>query len=378
MKNHLIFLATVYLLLSACTGNRQFEINGTMAEKKDGKIVFNYTDYLGKQVSDTVGIHDGKFSCNGQIKEPTMAFMIFLAEGNDDIEQKNTSFFIEPQKMNLEVFYSDFKKSKLTGSITQEQYENLQKMQAPIIEKLQSLYRAKENKRDSDNREQLIEKLEIKKNNLDIQFIKSHPDSYLSAYLLGWMTSSLNLDDLKTYYNSLSDSVKSSSFGKSVFGDLQKLAASSPGNKAKPFDAIDINGKPLKLTDFKGRNIVLLDFWASWCVPCRAGNPHLLDLYAKYKSKGLEIVGISDDDSNPNAWRNAVQQDQIGVWRHILRGLKESSTGFDRSSDISDWYSVQTLPTKILIDREGVIIGRYAGNGENDKQLDRKLSQIFQ
>lgn len=378
MKNHLIFLSTVYLLLSACTKNHQFEINGFMTEKKNGKIVLNYIDYLGNQLADTVRIQNGKFTFNGQIKEPTMAFMILLAEGNDDIEQKNTSFFIEPQKMNLELFYNDFRKSKLTGSITQEEYEKLREMQAPIIEKLQSLYKTKGNKRDSESGEQLIENLEIKKNNLDIQFIKSHPNSYLSAYLLGWMTSSLNLDDLKTHYSSLSNRVKSSSFGKSVFGDLQKLAASSPGKKAKQFDAIDINGKSLKLADFKGRKIVLLDFWASWCVPCRAGNPHLLDLYAKYKSKGLEIIGISDDDSNPNAWRNAVQHDQIGVWRHILRGMKESSAGFDRSSDISEWYSVQTLPTKILIDREGVIIGRYASNGENDKQLDRKLSQIFQ
>ncbi|RYG08102.1 MAG: TlpA family protein disulfide reductase, partial [Chitinophagaceae bacterium] len=140
--------------------------------------------------------------------------------------------------------------------------------------------------------------------------------------------------------------------------------------------AIDIGGKPLSLADFKGK-YVLLDFWASWCVPCREGNPHLKKLYAQYKNKGLEIIGVSDDDSKPYAWKAAVAQDQIGMWKHVLRGLKRVGDTYDRTNDISENFGIHTLPTKILIDRNGKIVGRYGGGGESDEAMDKKLAEIF-
>ena len=123
---------------------------------------------------------------------------------------------------------------------------------------------------------------------------------------------------------------------------------------------------------------MLLDFWASWCVPCRKGNPHLLSLYANYKDKGLEIIGISDDDKNPDAWKKAIEKDGIGVWKHVLRGMKQTPEGrADRSTSISDQYGTSTLPTKILIDPQGIIIGRYGADGETDDALDKKLAELF-
>jgi cytochrome oxidase Cu insertion factor (SCO1/SenC/PrrC family) len=111
-----------------------------------------------------------------------------------------------------------------------------------------------------------------------------------------------------------------------------------------------------------------------------AGNPHLLSLYSKYKNKGkgLEIIGVSDDDGHPDAWKKAVDKDKIDVWKHVLRGLKQlPGYKFDRSADISDRYGIHSLPTKVLIDPNGMIIGRYGGGGENDEAMDKKLSEIF-
>jgi thiol-disulfide isomerase/thioredoxin len=123
----------------------------------------------------------------------------------------------------------------------------------------------------------------------------------------------------------------------------------------------------------------LLDFWASWCVPCRKGNPHLLSLYSKYKDKGLEIIGVSDDDNNHEAWQKAVDKDGIGVWKHVLRGLdmKKRLAGEENESDISQYYGIHSLPTKILIDPNGIIIGRYGGGGESDEAMDKKFAEIF-
>jgi len=123
---------------------------------------------------------------------------------------------------------------------------------------------------------------------------------------------------------------------------------------------------------------VLLDFWASWCAPCRKGNPHLLELYERYRSRGLEIIGVSDDDSKPEAWKKAVEKDGIGVWKHVLRGLKRTANGgYDNSEDKSKSYGIHTLPTKILIDPTGKIIGRYGGGGEQEEAMDAKLAALF-
>jgi thiol-disulfide isomerase/thioredoxin len=119
---------------------------------------------------------------------------------------------------------------------------------------------------------------------------------------------------------------------------------------------------------------VLLDFWASWCVPCRKGNPHLKELYSKYKDKGIEFIGISDDDQSEDKWKEAIVKDGIGVWKHVLRGLKQKNNVFDRSTDISDKFGIHTLPTKILIDPEGKIIGRYS---EEEGPLDEMLKKVF-
>ena len=136
----------------------------------------------------------------------------------------------------------------------------------------------------------------------------------------------------------------------------------------------DIDGKPFRLAGLRGK-VVLLDFWASWCAPCRASNPHLKELYAEYKDKGFEIVCIADDDSNLEAWHKAIEKDGIGAFRHVLRGLKWKDGKPDKSADISEHYGIHFLPTKILVGKDGMIVGRYGGGEE--EQLDAKLAEIF-
>lgn len=122
---------------------------------------------------------------------------------------------------------------------------------------------------------------------------------------------------------------------------------------------------------------MLVDFWASWCVPCRKGNPHLKELYSQYKAKGFEVIGISDDDRDHDAWKKAVAKDGL-PWQHVLRGLKyDAVKGFDKTNDISELFGIHSLPTQVLIDPSGKIIARYGEGAAAHEDLDKKLAEVF-
>ena len=226
-------------------------------------------------------------------------------------------------------------------------------------------------------REQLAPYFETN-SRLSRKFIREHHDAFLSLYLMRFEVGSMSLDSAKYYFNGLNTALKQSKDGQQIAKEIKQLEDGSPGSTAFNFSKKDINGQPLALADFRGK-YVLLDFWASWCVPCRAGNPHLLELYKQYKDKGFEIISISDDDRNHDAWKKAVEKDGIGVWKHVLRGLdmEKRMKNLPNPDDTSDHFGIHSLPTQILIDPKGIIIARYGGGGEEHEAMDKKLKEVL-
>jgi thiol-disulfide isomerase/thioredoxin len=156
-------------------------------------------------------------------------------------------------------------------------------------------------------------------------------------------------------------------------------AIGKPGSQAAGFTTVDINGKTIKLSDFKGKYL-LLDFWASWCIPCRQSNPHLLALYHKYNAKGFDIIGVSDDDTRLQQWHNAIKADSTGIFHQVLRGAGKTTANkksLANTKDLHQLYKIQSLPTKILVDPSGKIIGRYGDNDTTDDDLDKALASAF-
>jgi thiol-disulfide isomerase/thioredoxin len=177
------------------------------------------------------------------------------------------------------------------------------------------------------------------------------------------------------------DLTKGKSRFRPVFPPIQVGADTTKGmvgSMASAFETIDINGKLLNLKALRGK-YVLLDFWASWCIPCRKSNPHLIVLYHKYNTKGFDIIGISDDDQRQLQWKNAVKQDSTNLWHQILRGAAAitDKANVANPNDLHQLYNIQSLPVKILIDPSGKIIGRYGDNDTTDDDLDKTLAAIF-
>ncbi|MDR2283702.1 MAG: redoxin domain-containing protein [Sphingobacterium sp.] len=359
-----------------------------------------YTDHAGKAIADSVQIFDGVFSYIGHTQYPTQA-MGYFTDSKGEAPQsfdKYIRFFIEPGVISLQGNTDSPPAIQIAGSKVQDeniQYDNLIETESQSMKPISEAYEIKNSeymdlKKQGASEEALNAKLDeldklkeqmepYQKQMRDKQlaYIKKNPNSYVSISQLRYFVSGMNLEELQDIYGQISAEIKASPSGRELAEEIDKLKSGSPGSIATDFSGTDINGKQLRLADYRGQ-YVLLDFWASWCIPCRKGNPHLLQLYSKYKKKGFEIIGVSDDDSNHAAWRKAVEQDKIGVWKHVLRGLKRTSDGnFDRSEDKSEHYGIHTLPSKILINPEGVIIGRYASGAGSDDDLDKKLKEIF-
>jgi thiol-disulfide isomerase/thioredoxin len=200
---------------------------------------------------------------------------------------------------------------------------------------------------------------------VNLSFFNKYPYSFVTAYALQFVARDLTTDSVKLFYNRFPEQVKKSIYGKYIQNEIEKRKLGAVGKMAAGFSKPDINGNTVDLSKLLGK-YVLLDFWGSWCVPCRKGNPHLIETYAKYKHLGLEIIGIAADDETPDAWRKAVVDDKL-PWLHVLRGDTPET-------NLSIKYNIDYYPTKILIDKSGKIIGRY---GEETEALDKMLESIF-
>lgn len=398
MSNKLILLLTgVFATVSVVAQQKPFTITGKIEGKTGTYIYLAYPLGDDKYLTDSSLIENGKFSFNGQLQGPVQASLMIDRKGRT--YDKYKQLYLVPANMQLAVMYSSFENVKLTGSPVQVQADELEKMRSGIMARMKPLseaynkanniyieaVKAKKDeatlasfKEAANTAKDAMDPLREEYNKVDLQFMDKYPSSFVTASILRSAASHLKHKELEERYSKLSPEVKNSSLGKEVKKNVDELRMGSPGAKAFQFASEELRGGQLKLTDFKGK-YVLVDFWASWCVPCRKGNPHLLSLYAKYKEKGLEIIGVSDDDNNHEAWKKAVDKDSIGVWKHVLRGLKrvDAPEMFDRSASIADKYGIHSLPTKILIDPNGVIIGRFGGGGENDQAMDKKLTEIF-
>lgn len=247
---------------------------------------------------------------------------------------------------------------------------------------LSELYKNKETVKEEEQKnaiqteinkyEKISDSLKLELGKISLAFAKSHPKSYLAPeqlyYALTRNGSSIYFDEIKSVFENLDDEIKNSSKSVELKSGIENFAKSQVGVQAPKFEMKKLNGEIVKLEDFRGK-YVLLDFWASWCKPCLEDMPHIKELNQKYKSEGLEIIGISED-KNVQKWKDAIEKFELSAWRQFSIEQNQSSVKSD--------YFVNVIPIKVLIDPNGKIIHRWRGGGEpNQLELEKVLRELF-
>ena len=197
-------------------------------------------------------------------------------------------------------------------------------------------------------------------------YVAAHPDSYSSAYVLSSDRSYIDHKELALIYEGLSQRIKESRDGKSVSEFIEGVTESKVGRRVKDFTLPTPDGKTLTFSSLKGK-YVLLDFWASWCGPCRAAFPHMKEVYSKFKSDRFEIMSISIDD-NRDSWLRQLKAQQL-PWLQVLDDQHLYLHGF----------AITGVPTTYLIDPDGKIVMKelgfdYTGHGA----MEKKLNELFE
>ena len=195
--------------------------------------------------------------------------------------------------------------------------------------------------------------------------IDQNTDVEASAYMYRHYNSDLPFEELEAGFNRYSEKVRNSFLAKDLCEELAARRATIPGAEAPDFTLNDPQGNPVTLSSLRGQ-YVIVDFWASWCKPCRAGMPAMKELYAKYHKKGLEIIGVSDDNDH-DKWRQAIEQDQT-PWIHVVDEFPEEN----KPARVISSYGVHYIPSYFLLDKEGKVIGKM-----EHEELETKLAELL-
>ena len=371
--------AIILLLLAplAATAQGSFELSGRVDGKDSGMIYLTRMTAWMQSTRDSATLVNGAFAFRGSLDGAAQATLHLSPRPERRDDPNVASLWLEEGRMTISLPLGRFANYRLTGSPTNDENKAQEAATATAMKELKALndqyYAAKENNEREAIRARTAPLQQQIRESQD-RYVREHPDSHLSAYYLLARSSSLSLEEGEACLAALGERARRGMMGKALAAEVEKLRKGSPGSVAPLFARTeDINGKPFELASLVGKKYILLDFWASWCVPCRQGNPHMKQLYERYKD-ALAIVCIADNDSSPDKWRAAVEEDGLQAFYHVLRGFKRTANGFDRSEDIDEMYAIHSLPTKILVDLQGKIIGRYVGNSDD---LDKQLKTIF-
>ncbi|HTJ13765.1 MAG TPA: redoxin domain-containing protein [Dinghuibacter sp.] len=362
MQNKWFIPCLASLLWSAglqAQSDTTFTLTGTVSGIADGTPVFLSNPNISKDTLARAVARGGHFILHGTLRDPNLYFLSTPAQ--------HRLLFLDPAKIT--VTGSDLEHAVVQGAPSETDYLQFEPVFAPFFNRLGEIaQRLNAEPRGTPASDSLIAVYRQKLDTLDgmvTQYVTAHPASHVSTFILAvHMQVRQQYDWLEARYNQLAAPVQHDFYGRILAEQIAKSHIGKEGTMALDFTENDVSGRPISLSSFRGK-FVLVDFWASWCGPCRMENPNVVKAYSEFKDKNFTILSVSLDQSK-EPWVKAIADDGL-TWTQV--------------SDLQYWnnaaarlYNISSIPQNILVDPKGVIVGRNLRGGE----LEVKLREVLQ
>ncbi len=365
MKKTFILLL-VLAVAASCAREPKFRIAGTIDGIDSAMMILQKRIPGGYEVLDSAALVKGAFQMTGSIDYPQMV--------NLAIKDKRggLNFYIENSDITIHGHADSLYLASVSGSKTQSEFDTYKAAFDESNSEMSKLFDSYREARMSGNEEQAasiekeVEALDAKQNELRKEFIRNNPSSYVSPVVLNELSYGLEAGEIESLLSELDTTLNKVQLIVTLKERVEQLKAVSVGQKAPDFTLNDVDGNPVSLYSKLGGDtkLLLVDFWAAWCGPCRQENPNVVKVWKEYNKKGFDVFGVSLDRTKED-WVKAIADDNL-TWTHV--------------SDLKYWncapaklYAVNSIPSNFLLDAEGVIVGHNL-RGE---ALEAKVKELL-